>query len=39
MHPQEFQQARSSIAEKIEKHLADKPLDVEPEAKLLRDSE
>ncbi len=39
MHPDDFQQAKDNIADKIDKNLADKVLEPEPEAKLLLEGE
>ena len=39
MHPQEFQKAKEQIAAKVEEHVADKPVEPEPQARLLSDSE
>lgn len=39
MYPQAFQKAKEQVAQKVEERIADKPVDPEPEAKLLSDSE
>ena len=39
MHPDDFQQAKDKLADKIEEHVADKTLDAEPQAKLLLEGE
>ena len=39
MHPDDFQQAKDKLADKIEEHVADKTLDPEPQAKLLLEGE
>lgn len=39
MHPDDFQQAKDNIADKVDKNLADKVLEPEPEAKLLLEGE
>jgi len=39
MHPDDFQQAKDNIANKIDENLAGKTLDPEPQAKLLLEGE
>lgn len=39
MHPKAFQAMKDDVADKMEKNVADKPVDLEPAAKLLSDTE
>jgi predicted PurR-regulated permease PerM len=38
-HPQEFQRMKNKVSDKVEENVAEKPIDPEPAAKLLSDSE
>jgi predicted PurR-regulated permease PerM len=39
MHPKEFQDMKNQVADKVEKNVADRPVDPEPAARLLTDGE
>ncbi len=39
MHPKDFQAMKDHVADKIEENVADKPVELEPAAKLLSDTE